>query len=86
MPTDTQKLTPNEALQRLYAIHEFSESHPEEWRNEVARDMNHLIGRAVWWLETDRDETDVDFGAAVVRIVERVAEFEKIEAKGPPNV
>jgi hypothetical protein len=73
-------------LCRLNAIHEFSEDHPEEWRNEVASDLNHLVGRATWWIETDRDETDIKFGAAVLRIVERVAESEKIEAKGKPSV
>jgi len=85
MPDITKQLTIDEVYDRLQAIHEFSESHPEEWRNEIARDMNHLVGRAVWWIETDHDETDQKFGAAVLRIVERVAEFEKIEAKGKHN-
>lgn len=76
----------NEVLERLSAIHEFSEEHTEEWRNEVARDLNHLIGRAVWWIETDGHTIDSEFGAAVLRIVERVAESEKIVAKGNPNV
>ena len=84
MPDDT-KLPADEVLDRLNAIHEFSEEHPDEWRNEVARDLNVLVGRATWWIETDRDETDREFGAAVLRIVERVAEFENIEAKGKPN-
>ena len=72
-------MTIDEVYERLHAIDDFSESHPEEWRNEIARDLNHLVGRAVWWVETDRDETDRDFGAAVLRIAERVAETEKIE-------
>ena len=71
-------MTADEILERLNAIHEFSTTHPEEWRNEVARDLNVLVGRATWWLETDRDETDTEFGASVLRIVERVAESEKI--------
>lgn len=86
MPTDTKQLTANKILERLNAIHEYSEEHPEGWKNEVARDMNHLVGRAVWWMETDRDEIDTLFGIAVLRIVERVAEFDKIIAKGKPNV
>jgi predicted thioredoxin/glutaredoxin len=85
MPTATKQLTADEVLERLNAIHEFSEQHPEEWRNEIARDMNHLVGRAVWWVETDRHDIDTLFGAAVLRIVERVAEFEEIKAKGKPN-
>lgn len=85
MPTDTKQLTADEALERLNAIHEFSEAHPEEWRNQVARDLNHLIGRATWWIETDGHKIDSRFGEAVLRIVERVAEFEEIVAKGKPN-
>jgi len=72
-------LTIDEVYDRLCAIHEYSTLHREEWRNQVARDLNHLIGRAVWWIETDHDESDRNFGAAILRIAERVAEIEKIE-------
>lgn len=85
MPTDTKQLTTSEVFDRLNAIRDFYEEHPEEWRNRVARDLNHLVGRATWWIETDGHEIDNEFGDAVLRIVERVAEFEKIEAKGKPN-
>ena len=85
MPTDIKQLTADEVLDRLNAIHEFSEDHLDDWRNQVARDLNHLVGRATWWMETDRDEIDTKFGAAVLCIVERVAEFEAIEAKGKPE-
>lgn len=78
-------LTADEVYERLNDIYEFSEDRPDEWRNQVARDLNHLIGRAVYSLETSCDESDIGFGNAVLRIVERVAEFEKIEAKGKPN-
>jgi hypothetical protein len=77
MRQDTE-LTPEMALAKINAMHEFSESHPEAWKNELAHDLNHLMGRAVWWLETDRDEIDIKFGIAVVRVVERVAEFEEL--------
>ena len=80
MLTIPKQLFADEVLKRLNAIHKFSEVHPEEWRNQVARDMNHLLGRATWWMETDRDEIDTKFGAAVLRIVERVAESENIES------
>lgn len=85
MSTATKQLTADEVLERLNEIHEFSEAHPDDWRNEVARDLNHLVGRASWWIETDGHLIDNEFGEAVLRIVERVAEFEKIEAKGKPN-
>lgn len=77
MRQDTE-LTPEMALARINALREFSETHPEAWKNELADDLNHLMGRAVWWLETDRDEIDIKFGIAVVRVVERVAEFEEL--------
>ena len=85
MPHDTKQLTADEVLERLNAIHEFSEDHLEEWRNQVARDLNHLVGRATWWIETDGHLIDNEFGEAVLRIVERVSEFEEIVAKGKPN-
>lgn len=81
MSTDTKQLTVDEVYDRLNALPEFSEDHPDEWRNEVARDLNHMVDRATWWMETDRDEIDTKFGAAVLRIVERVAEFENIQPK-----
>lgn len=76
--SETPSLTPDQALERLNALQEFAKNHPEEWKNQLADDLNHLMGRATWWLETDRDEIDADFGAAVVRVIERVAEFEEL--------
>lgn len=79
--------TPVSLLDRLYDLGEFSEAHREEWRNEVARDLNHLVGRAIYWIETDGDEIDSEFGAAVLRTVNRVVEFEEIDqAKDPSHV
>ena len=68
-------------LAKLYLFGEFSTEHAEPWRNQVADDLNQLVGRAIWTIETDGDETDLEFGAAVVRIVERVAQSEEIEPK-----
>jgi len=82
--TDTKQLTADEVLERLNAINPFSEDHPEEWRNKVAHDLNHIIN-GTWGGLEHHDSMDTEFGAAVLRIVERVAEFEKIEAKGKPN-
>jgi len=79
-----KQLSQDECLEYLNSTYEFSEKHAEEWRNEVARDLNQLMGRAVWWLETCGDESDIKFGNAVVRTVQRVAEFEEIEKGDRP--
>jgi hypothetical protein len=73
MKTDT--------LNILYSLEEFSESHKEEWRNEVARDLNRLVGRAAWRVVTDGCEIDRRFSEAVIRIVKRVSECDGIKKK-----
>jgi hypothetical protein len=75
-----------EVWKKLMALPEFSELHDEEWRNQVASDLNHLVDRAIWTIESDGQRIDCEFGMAVLRIVQRVAEFEEIKAKGKPNV
>ena len=54
------------------------DSQREHWKNEVARDLMTLLGRAQYFLETDRDESDVAAAQATLRIVRRVEEFEGI--------
>ncbi len=83
-PDAAKELTQDECLDVLNATYEFSEKHEEEWKNQVARDLNQLMGHAVWWLETCGDEMDIMFGNAVVRTVQRVAEFEEIEKGEKP--
>lgn len=61
------------------------QGHNEDWRNAVARDLNTLIGRAVFFAETSNDESDQAAEAATLRIVERVAEFEDITEAGTPG-
>lgn len=51
----------------------------EKWRNQVAADLNTLLGRAQYFRETSDDESDKLAEAATLRIVQRVAEFEQIE-------
>lgn len=53
----------------------------EPWKNDVAKDLNWLTGRAVFYLETTADDSDVDLAEATIRIVERVASFEEIQPK-----
>jgi len=35
------------------------EGQGEAWKNGVAQDLSTLLGRAMYFLETDRDESDV---------------------------
>jgi hypothetical protein len=86
MPTETKQLTAEEVLERLNAIYEFSEEHDKGWANEVASDLNRLIRFVINRDDFHGNQLDVKFTSAVLRIVERVAEFEGIEAKGKPNV
>jgi hypothetical protein len=76
MPTDTKQLTKGEVFVRFNEI-QLSESHLEEWKNEVARDLNELH----YWAGMSAKSA-----AAFIRIVERIAESEEIDLKGKPNV
>lgn len=80
MPTDNKPLTENEVLVRLTDLGKFSEDHREEWRNEVARDLNSLVERELFNFEKHGHLSD--YSAAVLRIVERVVEFDEISRKG----
>ena len=72
-------MTAQEVEDKLEAIHAFSEQHSSPWRNQVARDLNQLLARAEYCMTTCGDASDKTFAEAVLRIVERVAETEKIE-------
>lgn len=61
---------------------EFDETgHMETWRNQVAHDLNWILGRAEFHLETSNDESDQEFAKAAIAICARVAEFEEIQVK-----
>jgi len=79
MPTDTKQLTSDEVVERLNAIRKFYDERPSEWRGQVANDLNLLVDREVCFVETHGYSSD--YAASVLRIVERVAEFENIERK-----
>jgi len=81
---DTKQMTRDECLEWLTKTYEYSEEHEEEWKNEVAADLNQLMGRAVWWMETCGYESDILFGNAVIRTVQRVSEFEELERTQNP--
>lgn len=53
----------------------------EPWKNDVAKDLNELVSRSVYCMETTADDSDVDLAEATIRIVERVASFEEIQTK-----
>jgi hypothetical protein len=54
----------------------------EEWKNEVAMDLNTLLERARYFRETSNDETDKELERVTLRVVERVAAFEEIAVEG----
>lgn len=83
--SQSSPLTPFGVYRRLSDIHEIVEDYPEEWRVQVAKDLNVLIGRATYEIETCDDQCNRDLAAAVLRIVERVAESEGIKVKGKPS-
>jgi len=59
---------------------EFSETGQyEPWKNDVAKELNHLLRIAVRSTQHDlRDETYIPEEQALFSIVQRVAEFEEI--------
>jgi hypothetical protein len=50
------------------------------WRNKVAKQLNNILARVEYVQETSNDGSDQDFATAALAIVDRVAEFEEIEA------
>lgn len=80
MSDSKQNVSANDDLKaRLRASRNFSKEHDEEWRNEVARDLNLLVIRALFLIENYPDGNYTNYAEAAIRIVERVAEFEEIE-------
>jgi hypothetical protein len=51
----------------------------EPWKNEIAKELNILLGRAEYFQETSNDDSDKAAESATISIVRRVAEFEEIE-------
>lgn len=52
-----------------------------DWQNDVAKELNVLLGRVQYFLETSNDESDKAAAKATLSIVQRVAEFEDINLK-----
>jgi len=63
----------------IYTV--FSTKHEESWKNQIADELNTLLGRAVYFRETSNDELDQAAEAATLSIVERVANFEEIRRR-----
>ncbi len=58
-------------------------AHKEPWRNKVAAQLNELLGRIEFTLETGGDESDVSFSKAALSIIERVEIREEIKRSKP---
>ncbi len=67
--------------EELNALEYDEAGHAEPWKNEVAKELNELLGRATWWTETDGDDIDFVFAKATLSICRRVAEFEDVRTK-----
>jgi hypothetical protein len=58
--------------------YEFDEKNQNEpWKNDVAADLNTLLGMATYERQTDNPNSE-DFVLATVRQVSRISEFESI--------
>jgi hypothetical protein len=52
-----------------------------KWKSRLADDLNTLLGRAQYFLETSNDASDKEAAEATFRVVDRVVEFEELEAE-----
>jgi hypothetical protein len=59
----------------------FHGRHDEEWRNKLAAELNVILARVQYEMETclPPDQYDVEFAEAALSVCERVANFEEIE-------
>jgi hypothetical protein len=83
IPHPEQKPVPKRIRGLLKKLHrlDMNPHSPASWsayRKVLARDLNILTSRAVFELEVGPDGADTAFARAVVRVVERVREFEEI--------
>lgn len=64
----------------------FHTNQDKDWRNEVAAQLNTLLGRVQYEMATclPPDEHDIEFAEAALSLVERVANFEDIERDNAP--
>lgn len=49
------------------------------WQNKLADDLNYLNGRAVYFLETSCDESDIEAAQATISVIQRVVEAEELK-------
>ena len=66
-------------IEELEAIELDDEGQECAWKNEIAKDLNTLLGRAIYEMETSGDETDIDLAGAVLRVVKRLKEAEELK-------
>jgi hypothetical protein len=74
-----------EQLLEWCSLPKFSTAHEFGWRNLIAADLNNLVARVGWTLMAHGEADDRDFAHAAKRIIERVADFEKIRRESGPH-
>ncbi len=77
MPIEKEKDVVGEFLEQCRKI-TFSPRQQFRWKYQIADDLNYLLDRATYFLETSADESDIQAAQVTLRIVARVAEFEGI--------
>jgi len=75
-------LTIEQLLEKCNAT-EYTRRDADEWRNAIASDLNEMLERVQYQLETDGDKCDISWANATFRIIDRVAEFEGIQKTKP---
>ena len=77
-------MTADELDKALEIEYSTSTSNHEDWQNEIAADLNTILGMASFLLVTTGDEADIKFAHAALRATKRIAEFEDIEINDQP--
>jgi predicted transposase YbfD/YdcC len=54
------------------------QDYDDNWKRDLAADLNIQIGHVLYCLETTADSSDYSFGVATMNIIERVAHFEEL--------
>lgn len=76
---ESDNKTSEEIIEVLNKINFDEYDQYEKPKNQIAKDLNVLLGRTIYELEASGDESDIDLAVSVSRIVQRVAEFEEIK-------
>jgi hypothetical protein len=72
-------------LERIKTM-QLKEKQSEQWQTDLASDIEKVLGRTVFELETSGDESDILFAEAIIKICARVIDFEWLECVIPREV